>query len=159
MSYLAVMNWGVDNRAWKGQDFPTLIEAQALAAKGGTLPGTRAGAFAALNPGGNINDMIVDPVARTISYFPLPSIRPTIIPYEAFQNRFTAAEFNAATDFIYESDLATGKPKRRAMIQGLARAIAGNAVDLLGARTAAFMDALVAGGIITTTRKTEILTP
>ena len=84
---------------------------------------------------------------------------PSIISYEAFQNRFTPAEFNAATDFVYESDLVTGKPKRRALIQGLSRAMAKNSVDLLDARTVAFMDALATGGIITAARKTEILTP
>lgn len=83
----------------------------------------------------------------------------TVITYEEFQTRFTAAEFNAATDFIYASDLLTGKPKNRELIQGLSRAIAKNSVDLLAARTAAFMDALVTGGIIAAQRKTEILTP
>ena len=159
MSYLAIMNWDVNNRAWKGQPFPTLVEAQAFAAEGGTLPGTRADAFAALSPGGNINDMIVDPVAKTITYIPIPPVKPTTISYEAFQDRFTAAEFNAATDFVYESDLVTGKPKRRALIQGLSRAMAKNSVNLLDARTVAFLDALVAGGIITAQRKTEILQP
>jgi len=85
--------------------------------------------------------------------------KPTVITYEAFQDRFTAAEFNAATDFVFESDLVTGKPKRRALIQGLSRAMAKNAVDLNDARTVAFMDALVAGGIITAARKDAILTP
>jgi hypothetical protein len=84
---------------------------------------------------------------------------PTVIDYEAFQNRFTTAEFNAATDFVYESDLVTGKPRRRAMIQDLSRATAKNSVDLLDARTVAFMDVLVAGNIVTSQRKTEILTP
>lgn len=85
--------------------------------------------------------------------------KPATISYESFQGRFSPDEFNAATDFIYESDLGTGKPKRRAMIQGLSRAMAKNSVDLLDARTVAFLDALVAGGIITAQRKTEILQP
>ena len=85
--------------------------------------------------------------------------KPSTISYEAFQDRFSATEFNAATDFVYESDLVTGKPKRRALIQGLSRAMAKNQVDLLDARTIAFVDALVAGAVITAQRKTEILTP
>lgn len=81
------------------------------------------------------------------------------ISYETFQDRFTSAEFNAATDFIYENDIITGKPKRRALIQRLSRAIAKNQVRLDDARTVAFLDALVTGGVITAQRKAEILTP
>ena len=90
---------------------------------------------------------------------PVPPPNPTTISYEAYQDRFTTAEFNAATDFVYESDLVTGKPKRRAMIQGLSRAMAKNSINLIDARTIAFMNALVVGTIITAQRKTEILTP
>ena len=89
---------------------------------------------------------------------PAPPAR-TSISYETFQDRFTAAEFNAATDFVYETDLVTGKPKRRALIQGLSRAMSKNSVGLLEARTIAFMDALVAGGVITEARKNAILAP
>ena len=84
---------------------------------------------------------------------------PTVITYEAFQGRFTAAEFNTVTDFVYESDLVTGKPKRRALIQGISRALAKGTVDLLDARTVVFLDALAAGGIVDAARKAEILTP
>lgn len=86
------------------------------------------------------------------------AVRP-VITYEEFQDRFTSQEFNDTTDFIYEADTVTGKPKRRALIQGLSGSIARNAVDLLHTKTIAFMDALVDGGIITNTRKDTILTP
>lgn len=88
-----------------------------------------------------------------------PTGKATVISYEAFQGRFTAAEFNAATDFVYENDPLTNKPKRRALIQGISRVLAKGMVGLLDSRTAAFMDALVAGGIIDAARKTEILMP
>jgi len=81
------------------------------------------------------------------------------VKFEAFESLFTIAEWDAATDFVYESDLTTGKPKRRALVQGLACAQARNKVDLLDQKTAAFLQALVAGGIITAQRKTEILSP
>ena len=83
----------------------------------------------------------------------------TVISYEAFVARFTVTEFDNATDFVEEADTTTGKPKRRALKQGMARVYAKGAVNLLDAKTVAFMDALVAGGIITSQRKTEILTP
>ena len=95
-----------------------------------------------------------------ISSEQLPDLqKSTVISYEEFQSRFMAAEFNAATDFVYESDLVTGKPKRRALIQGISRALAKGTVDLADVRTVAFLDALVAGQIIDTIRKAEILTP
>jgi hypothetical protein len=85
--------------------------------------------------------------------------KPTVISYEEFQDRFSASEFDDLTDFVYETNIATGKPKRKALIQGLSRAVASNSVDLPGVRTIAFMDALVDGDVITEIRKTEILTP
>ena len=75
MPYLAIMNWDVNNRAWKGQSFSTLGEAQALAKQGGQLPGTRADAFAVLSSGGNINDQIVDSVAKTVTLSPAPATK------------------------------------------------------------------------------------
>jgi len=86
-------------------------------------------------------------------------IKPTVVSFDDFEARFDMAEWDAATDFVYETDLTTGKPKRRALVQGLARAQARNRVDLLDAKTSAFLDALVVGGVITAQRKTEILTP
>lgn len=84
---------------------------------------------------------------------------PTVIPYEAFQSRFTAAEFNAATDYVEEINLTTGKPKRPALKQATARVWALGTVNLLHPATAQFMDALVVGGVLTAERKTVILTP
>ena len=86
-------------------------------------------------------------------------VRPTILTYEKFQDRFTVEEFDAATGFVYEHDLTTGKPKRPAMVQAFARTLAKNRVDLLDARTTAFLNALVTVGILTPARKTEILAP
>lgn len=80
-----------------------------------------------------------------------------IITFDQFEGRFTTAEWDDATDYVYETDLTTGKPKRRALIQGLARAQTNNEVDILHAKVDAFMSALVSGGILTSTRKDEIL--
>ena len=108
-------------------------------------------------PGYN-DESLPDTHPEIVAWFALLR-KSTAISYEAFQGRFTTAEFNAATDFVYESDLVTGKPKRRALIQGLSRAMAKNSVKLDDVRTVAFVDALVAGGIITAARKTAILEP
>ena len=72
MTYLAVMNWDGSNRVTKGQEFSTLYGAQSLASRGGSLPGTRADAFAVIHPGGNINDVVVDPIAKTAVKSPVP---------------------------------------------------------------------------------------
>lgn len=88
-----------------------------------------------------------------------PPVRPTVLAYEEFQARFTATEYDAATEFVFGSDVATGKPVRPRLVQAFQRAVAKNAVDLKDAKTAAFLDALVAAGAITSARKTEILTP
>ena len=82
-----------------------------------------------------------------------------VIPYEDFQNRFTTVEFDNATDFIEQVNTTTGKPARPALKQGMARVYAKGTIDLTAPRTIAFMDALVAGGVITAQRKTAILTP
>ena len=63
------------------------------------------------------------------------------------------------TEFIFEVDISIGKPKRPRLIQAFNRIMALNEVDLLGAKTEVFMDALVATGAITVQRKTEILKP
>jgi hypothetical protein len=96
--------------------------------------------------------------AHTLEDIPPPP-PPTIISLEDFEERFTTAEWCAATDFIYEMDIATGKPKNRALLQELSRSYARNNVNLLDSKTDAFMTKLVTGGIVTTQRKTEILTP
>ena len=111
-------------------------------------------------PGYN-DEVLSDTSPEIVAWFAAinnEAVHPPVISYESFQDRFTAAEFNAATDFVYESDLGTGKPKRRAMIQGLSRAMAKNSVNLLDARTIAFMDSLVTGGILTAARRDAILT-
>ena len=90
---------------------------------------------------------------------PVPAAPPTIISYEAFQNRFTQAEQDATTEFVDEIKLADGKPKRPALKQALMRVTAKGTIDLTEARTNVFLQALVVGGVITTQRKTEILTP
>lgn len=67
MSYIAVMNWDGSNRVTKvSPEFATLAEAQALAAQGGTLPGTNGAAYAVLHPGGGSTDWLCDPAAKTL---------------------------------------------------------------------------------------------
>lgn len=83
----------------------------------------------------------------------------SVILFDDFEARFMMAEWDAATDFVYQSDVATGNPKRRALVQGLQRAIARNSVDLLDIKTDGFLSLLVNGGVITEVRKVEILTP
>lgn len=82
-----------------------------------------------------------------------------IISFDLFESRFTATEWDDATDYVYEVDIVTGKPKRRVLVQGLARAQARNSVDLSDAKTDAFLGILVTGNVITAARKTAILTP
>lgn len=95
------------------------------------------------------------------SFDPAPVIPVTevFVSFDDFEERFTTAEWDAATDFVYEVDLTTGKPKRRALVQGLARAQARNTVDLLDAKTDAFLGLLVSGGVLTEARRAVILTP
>jgi hypothetical protein len=81
------------------------------------------------------------------------------VTFDSFEGRFTTAEWDAATDYVYEVNTTTGKPKRKALVQGLARAQAQNMVDLLDAKTDAFLGLLVTGGVITAARKIIILTP
>jgi len=82
-----------------------------------------------------------------------------VIEYVAFQDRFTATEMDNVTKFVDAVDLTTGDPKRPRLKQALGRAWANNKIDLLDTKTVAFMDALVAGGVVTAQRKAEILTP
>lgn len=89
----------------------------------------------------------------------LPSPTSIDISFEDFEARFTSTEWNAVTDFVYETDTTTGKPKRRALVQGLARVQARNAIDLLDSKADAFLGMLVSGGVITEARKDAILTP
>jgi len=153
MSFVSIISYTQNNRVGKFQDgFNTLQKAQ-------NHVDAFSGAFAVQDLGGNPLDWLIDPIGKTISVSPRPVAPQTIVSYEEFQDRFSAAEFDSATDYIYETDQTTSKPKRRALIQALARAMASNQVDLESNRTVAFLAALVNGGIITEERKTEILTP
>tara|TARA_Y100000296_G_scaffold68444_1_gene81645 strand:+ start:193 stop:744 length:552 start_codon:yes stop_codon:yes gene_type:complete len=97
---------------------------------------------------------------RTRKFGPaLPPTPKKIVTFEEFESKFTTQEWDAATDYVYEMNTTTGKPKRRMLMQGLARAQAHNTVDLLDNKTDAFLSLLVSGGVITAERKTEILTP
>ncbi len=149
--FIAVVGWTGENRIAKFQDFDTEAEANNHV--------LTYGGFIAPSPGPRHEDWLVDPVAKTLSVDVVPPVKPTKVLFDDFEARFTVQEWDAATDFVYEVDTATGKPKRRALVQGLARAQARNRVDLLDAKTDGFLSALVAGGVITTPRKSEILTP
>lgn len=105
-------------------------------------------------------------VTRTFSALP----KPTVISYEAFQDRFLATELDALTKYIDAVDLVTGEPKRPRLKQILGRVWARNQVHLTGsdpaevAKTSAFLDKLVAPDpptpqIITPARKAVIMTP
>lgn len=156
MTYLAIMKVSGSNRIEKYAEFATQAEANAHIT---SFTGSYPNAYVVLHPSGPVGNLLCDTAGKTVSVSPPAPVKPTAISYEAFQNRFTNAEFNAATDFIYESDLVTGKPKRRALIQGLSRSMSKNLVDLLDTRTDSFLSALVNGGIITEVRKSEILIP
>ena len=82
-----------------------------------------------------------------------------MVTFDAFEARFTSQEWDDATDFIYEVNTTTGKPKRKALVQGLGKAQARNNVDLLDAKTDGFLTLLESGGVITAARKIIILTP
>ena len=94
-----------------------------------------------------------------IKYVPPVVPPPTKITFDDFEVRFTTAEWDDMTDFVYQTDTATGVPKRRALIQGLARVQSRNKVNLRDVKTAAFLDILVSGGVITQARRDIVLTP
>ena len=110
-----------------------------------------------VNPGNRHYAEIVEQGIVIAPYVAQPP--ESVVSFDNFEARFTAQEWDGTTDFVYEVDITTGKPKRKALVQGLARAQARNHVDLLDARTDVFMDTLVSGGVITAPRKTAILTP
>lgn len=82
-----------------------------------------------------------------------------LIMFDDFKGRFTPEEWDLTTDFVEQVDIATGKPERRALKQGLQRVVARNNIDLADTKTDDFLTLLVDGGVITGIRKTEILTP
>lgn len=147
--YVAVVKWAVDGRVEKYQDFGTEADANSHAVE--------FGGFVAPDPGGNFDDWKV--VGETLEIDPLPPVYPTVIDWEAFQGRFTALEFDDATDYVYASNTTTGKPVRGKLIQALSRVMAKDKVDLEDAKTDAFLDILVSAGIVSAERKAEILTP
>ena len=140
----------------KYQDFDTEAEADAHVLDHG--------GFVVPDPGGTTDYWVVDNVAKTVTHDQAAADealrqRKRNVLFDNFEDRFTPSEWDDATDFIYEVDTVTGKPKRRVLLQGLARAQARNRIDLLGPKTDAFMNALVGGGVITAQRKAAILTP
>ena len=167
MTHLVITRWDADGRINKFQDRLSLAEAEAIRnILVGTdqEPGPFPQAFVVAHPTGGEDlqgqDYIAAPVAKTITLNPLPPPpKPTAISYEAFQDRFAALEMDAVTKFADAVDTATGDPKRPRLKQALARAWAKNTVNLADARTVAFMDALVAGGVVTAARRDAILTP
>jgi len=116
-------------------------------------------AFIVVDPPGQASDLIVDPVTKTVTLDILPPVKPTVISYDDFEARFTVAEWNKATNWLYEVIPTTGLPKRPKMLQGYNRVIARNSVDLLDPKTNTFLNVMVTGGVITAARKTTILTP
>ena len=153
MRYLAVIGWDQNFRVTKFKDF---ADAAAALAHAATYGGFVVSDFpVTADPA----EWIADTVAGTLTLDPPPVVKPTVIAYEAFQDRFTTVEFDAITDFVEEVDLTMGKPKRRALKQGMARVYAKGTVDLLAARTDAFLTALVNGGVLTAARKMEVMTP
>lgn len=81
------------------------------------------------------------------------------LTYEGFTDRLTDAEQDLMGEFVYETTPATGKPKRIKLIQALQRAVALNSIELTDPKTIAFMDILVAGGVVTQARADAILDP
>lgn len=157
MTHLAIVKVSPAGRIEKYQDYPTEVEALAHVDR---VKEKFPAAYAALHPGGSFTDWLCDPIAKTaVLSPPPPPPNPTIISYEAFQGRFTAAEMDAVTKFVDAVDLVTGESKRPRLKQALARSWAKNNVDLADARTVAFMDALVAGGAVTQARRNAILVP
>ncbi len=71
MTYLAIVAWDDANRVSKYQDFPTEEKATAHV---DAVKGDFSDAFAALYPGGGYQDWLIDPVAKTLSVVPLPSV-------------------------------------------------------------------------------------
>ena len=98
-------------------------------------------------------------LARTLSNPPAP----TVLTYSAFKTKFivssSQAAWDNATDWVFEADILTGKPKRRAAVQALMGAVANNQFDLEAPSLAAWLDALITATIVTAQQKTAILTP
>lgn len=108
----------------------------------------------------NTDYWIVDVEAKTVIYDQAAQDEANrqsgrMVSFDDFEERFTTQEWDDATDYSFNASVAV----KRKIKQGLQRAIARNNVDLLDAKTDAFLGLLVSGGVITVQRKSEILTP
>ena len=150
---VAVVDWGVNNRIVKFQEYKTVTEAQAHIAR---VIGKYPQAFSAPNPGGQFVSWLVNPATKTLLFSPIPPPpKLTVIPFDAFQDRFTGSEFRALTVFVVQRAADGTKPEL------LQRMLTRKPVDLTAPATGAFIDELVNATpqIITPARKSEILTP
>ena len=111
--------------------------------------GAVSGVFSRAIPG-HATEWLEPDNAEVVAFEQAPLAPPSVISYEAFEARFTDAEAEAL--LAYTDSIPS---LRRAGNRATAR----NSVDLLSANTIAFMDALVAGSVITSARKDAILAP
>ena len=117
--HIAVMSWGIDSRVAKSMIFDSVEESDAHIA---TFIERFPDAFSHPMLEGQPSDWVVDPATNTVTFSLKPPKPRRFITLVDFEARFTTAEWNKATDFVYLVDTTTGKPKNRALIQGLARA-------------------------------------
>jgi len=89
---------------------------------------------------------------------PLPA-KPTVLTYSDFEGRFTQEELSGMAAIIYETDLATGKPKNPEILRQYNLGVAANRVDLKSPKMAEFLGVFEAAGILSAQRKAEILAP
>lgn len=152
MTYLAIVKVNGSGRVEKYQEYQTEAEAEAHVAR---VVDTYPLSYSVLSPGGYFADWLCNVVAKTVVLDPLPVVKPTVISYETFQDRFTAAEFKALTAFVVQRAADGTKPEYMQAI------LMRKSVNLLGAATIAFMDALVAAipQVVTQARRDNILTP
>jgi len=84
-----------------------------------------------------------------------PPVVITVLSFDGFYSRFTETEQDGVADVVNEINPATNRPKRKNLVRVVALR---KDVDLEHPKTLAFMDLLVTEGVLTETRKTEILT-
>lgn len=155
MRLIAVNGQDQSGRPLKWAEFATREDADAFLA-------TNPDAFMVDDIGGNPTHW-----RQTESGFvidPRPAPRSSVLSYAAFEARFTEAEQDAMADFVYAADPATGLPLRKGLLKAYNRSVASGLVNLDAPETGAFMDALVAGGVLgadtnpkTNARRAEIL--
>ena len=155
--YVIITRWEANNRGVK--HIRGFNDNQAAVDHMATIINVWPDSFVDEEPSANSDDWLVDPNAKTLSYAPLPVVNDPMISFDDFEGRFTNTEWDDATDFVYEVNTTSGKPKRRALVQGLARVQARNSIDLLDPKTDTFLSILVSGGVIDEQRKIAILTP